>query len=353
MASPISSRDKYYILRVSSSSLSAQEQFNEILSQIRVLNQMSRLSSSSIVFVRLFISDVANQLQYLPEDQPDYALSIIGQAPLDGTKVAALVYIMQGVTVNRVTDNTVAVTDGGVTHYWTTQVQFSGQNSHEQTVSIFNDYIAGLQSCNMSLLNNCIRTWFFVHDVDHNYLGVVNGRNEKFAEQGLSTDTHFIASTGIGGEPTLPSSLVQMDAYAVDGVPSSDVHYLYAKSHLNCTAEYGVSFERGTYVDYPDSRRVFISGTASIDNRGRVLYEGDIIAQTERALENIEVLLAEAQTDFSNVQYLLVYLRDVADYAIVKEQLIKRFNDTIPFVILQAPVCRPKWLIEMECVAIR
>lgn len=349
----ITPRDRYYILRVSSSNLTVAEQFNQILSQIRMLSQMSRLSQSSIVFVRYFLSDVANQLCYLPAEQPEYALSIVGQAPLDGTKVAALVYIMQGVTTKRICENTIEVKDGDVTHYWTTQVQFSGQTSHEQTCAIFDEYISGLNSCNLSLLDNCIRTWFFVHDVDHNYAGVVSGRNAKFAEQGLTTDTHFIASTGIGGEPSKPSSLVEMDAYAVNGVPVSDIHFLYAKTHLNSTAEYGVAFERGTYVDYPGIRRVFISGTASIDNKGNVLYEGDIYKQTDRMLENVEKLLAEAEADFSNVQYILVYLRDIADYSAVRDILVKRFGDTIPFVILQAPVCRPKWLVEMECVAVK
>ena len=52
---------------------------------------------------------------------------------------------------------------------------------------------------------------------------------------------------------------VQMDTYAVDGLKSEQIHYLYAPTHLNPTYEYGVSFERGTYVDYGDRRQVFIS----------------------------------------------------------------------------------------------
>ncbi|MDO4462018.1 MAG: Rid family hydrolase [Bacteroidia bacterium] len=353
MATPISSRDKYYILRVSSTTLSVQQQFNEIYSQIRVLSQMSKLSRSSVVFVRLFLSDVDNQLQYLPKEQPEYALSVVGQSPLDGSKVSALVYIMQGVIIKRLDDDTIAVEDGEVVHYWTTNVRFGGETSKVQTRDIFDRYIDGLRERGLTLLDNCVRTWFYVHDVDRNYQGVVVGRNEKFAEEGLTTDTHFIASTGIGGDSIGRDSLVQMDAYAVGGVPTSDIHFLYAKSHLNSTAEYGVAFERGTYVDYPGIRRVFISGTASIDNRGEVLYEGDVVAQTGRALENIEVLLSEADTTFDNVQYFLVYLRDTADYTVVRDIMTERFGDEKPFVILHAPVCRPKWLVEIECVAIR
>ncbi len=67
-----------------------------------------------------------------------------------------------------------------------------------------------------------------------------------------------------------------MDTYAVDGLKSEQIHYLYAPTHLNPTYEYGVSFERGTYVDYGDRRQVFISGTASINNKGEVVCPGDI-----------------------------------------------------------------------------
>lgn len=312
---------------------------------------MSHISHSAIVFVRFFLSDVANQLEYIKDLESEYALSIVGQAPLDGTKVSALVYIMRDVKVARVDSNTIEVIDGEVSHYWTTNEHSEGETSRIQTSAIFDNYVRSLRASGMTLLDNCVRTWFFVHDIDRQYSGVVIGRNDKFAEQGLSTDTHFIASTGIGGEPVFPSSLVQMDAYSVKGVSTSDIHYLYAKSHLNSTAEYGVSFERGTYVDYPDCRRVFVSGTASIDNKGNVLYEGDVVKQTGRMLENVEVLLSEAGASFSNVQYIIVYLRDVADYAVVRQEFVSRFGEVMPLVFLQAPVCRPKWLIEMECVA--
>jgi enamine deaminase RidA (YjgF/YER057c/UK114 family) len=105
-------------------------------------------------------------------------------------------------------------------------------------------------------------------------------------------------------------------------------------------------------VKYGDRRHVFISGTASINNKGEVMYPGDIRRQTERMWENVEALLAEAQCDFSHVGQIAVYLRDVADYAVVKALFDRKFPRT-PKVILLAPVCRPGWLIEMECMAVK
>ncbi|WP_418573947.1 Rid family hydrolase, partial [Phocaeicola sp.] len=96
-------------------------------------------------------------------------------------------------------------------------------------------------------------------------------------------------------------------------------------------------------------RQVFISGTASINHRGEVVYPGDIRKQTERMWENVETLLKEAEMSFEDIGQMLVYLRDGADYMTVREMFDQRFPE-IPKVILLAPVCRPGWLIEMECM---
>ena len=72
--------------------------------------------------------------------------------------------------------------------------------------------------------------------------------------------------------------------------------------------------------------------------------------QTLRMWENVEKLLEEAGNDWSDVKQILVYLRYADDYSVVAPMFKGKFPDT-PYVILLAPVCRPDWLIEMECIA--
>ena len=225
-------------------------------------------------------------------------------------------------------------------------------NSEYQTRLLFNEYNMQLIEEGCTLKHNCIRTWFFVNDVDLNYGGVVRARNQFFFTQGLTSKTHFISSTGIGGRQADPNVLSQMDNYAVQGIDKEHVEFLYAPTHLNRTSEYGVSFERGTMVDYGDRRQVFISGTASINNKGEVVYPKDIRRQTQRMWENVEALLSEADCSFEDVGMMVVYLRDTADYSVVSKLFSERFQGR-PYVIVHAPVCRPGWLIEMECMAVR
>ena len=68
--------------------------------------------------------------------------------------------------------------------------------------------------------------------------------------------------------------------------------------------------------------------------------------------ENVEALLNEAECSFDDLAQAIVYLRDPADYQVVKDMFEQRFPH-LPKVILLAPVCRPGWLIEMECIAIK
>ena len=344
----------HVIIRVTKSRLTYPEQVEAVLSAYARLVE-GELKGSSAVFKRFFLSDAANQTDYLLAMHAEGSacpLSIIEQPPLDGSKIAMWVYLQKGVQTKSLPKGIYEVKHGAYRHVWMAGACNQASNSEYQMRLLFNDYVMQLLENGCSLANNCIRTWLYVQNVDVNYAGVVKARNEVFATQNLTDKTHFIASTGIAGRHAKPKVLVQMDAYAVDGVKQEQIHYLYAPTHLNPTSEYGVSFERGTYVDYGDRRQVFISGTASINNKGEIVHPGDIRKQTLRMWENVEMLLKEAECTFDHVCHLLVYLRDVADYTVVREMFDERFPNT-PKVFLLAPVCRPGWLIEMECMAVK
>lgn len=342
------------ILRITNPRLTYTEQV-DLLHEAYTQLLNIELPGAVAVFKRFFLSDAANQANHLQAtlvEHSDCALSIVEQPPLDGTKIALWVYLQKGVQTHTLPHGDYEVSHGEYRHLWSASNFNKASKSEYQTRLLLNDYVMRLAEQGCSLANNCIRTWFFVQNVDVNYAGVVKARNEVFLTQNLTERTHFIASTGIAGRHADHEVLVQMDTYAVDGLKPEQIHYLYAPTHLNPTYEYGVSFERGTYIDYGDRRQVFISGTASINNRGEIMYPGDIRRQTERMWENVETLLAEAECTFEHVGHLIVYLRDIADYTIVEEMFEKRFP-SIPKVYLQAPVCRPGWLIEMECMAVK
>jgi len=329
-----------------------QQQLDGILNAYQQLLS-DQLKGAVAVLKRYFLSDAANQADAIhAADMSDCAKSTIQQPPLNGTKIALWAYLMEDVTTRISDSGLYEVAHGAYRHLWNASAHNLAKNSEYQTRLLFNEYVMQLMQEGCTLKDNCIRTWLFVNDIDNNYPGVVEARNRVFFVQGLTEDTHYIASTGIGGRQENAAVLTQMDNYAIAGIKQEQIHHLYAPSRLNRTSDYGVSFERGTRVDYGDRRHVFISGTASINNKGQVVFPGDVLRQAERAWGNIEALLAEADCNFDNVMQMTVYLRDASDYELVKPFFEEHLKD-IPYVIVGAHVCRPAWLIEMECMAVK
>lgn len=326
-------------------------QFTRLQQAKNALMEMEEAQGAKVVFKRYFLSDATNQVPLVQEND-ECTISYIQQPPLDGSKVALWLYLQQGTEVSNTNGSTI-VSHNGYQHIWTMGLlDTSADTSYMQTWNTLLSYINTLKQFNATLEANCIRTWFFVRDVDTQYAGLVKSRRECFIEQGLTPDTHYIASTGIGGTPADPKALVQLGCYAMTGFEPQQQRYLYALSHLNRTIEYGVTFERGTLMQYGDRNHIYISGTASINNKGEVMYVGDINQQTLRMWENVEKLLEEGGMSYEDVMQIVVYLRDSSDYETVKKMFGKKFPH-MPLVITLAPVCRPTWLIEMECIAVK
>lgn len=328
--------------------------------QLRFRHQLSNLEDSldecicrlpsgfSPVWMRYFLSDIANQHEGVGRNR-NCGVSLIGQPPLSGAKVAVWMHLAKDAVVDKLADDFWRVTYGGTDYYWFSNRSFFNIGSLPETERLFSRYSALLAEVGIPVADHCMRTWFFVRDIDENYHGLVVGRNAFFNDIGLTRDTHFIASTGIGGRPV--GGKVTMDAYAIGNMDDVKVKYLKASDFLNDTADYGVAFERATCVESKGWRNVIVSGTASIDNKGRIVFPGDVEAQFGRMVTNVKALLHEGGCRLSDVGHIIIYLRDPADYTKVHRLAVDTF-DTIPYVIVNAPVCRPGWLIEMECSAI-
>ena len=328
-------------------------QYQRICQAEAHLRTLPGMEGAKPVFKRYFLSDATNQQPLMQQDDT-CTVSYIQQPPLDGSKLALWIYLQRGTEVVPMADRlrSTVVSHNGYRHIWTMGMTTDNGTSYAQTQTILEDYEQLLSGYDATIEDNCIRTWFFVRDVDTQYRGLVVARWENFAAHGLTPETHYVASTGIGGNPVDPKAIIQLGSYALGGFLPEQQRYLYAASHLNRTSEYGVTFERGTLLRFGDRDHVFISGTASINNRGEVMHPGDIEKQTLRMWENVETLLHEGGMTMDDAAQLIVYLRDVADYETVRRMFSEKYP-SVPTVFTLAPVCRPAWLIEMECMAIR
>jgi 2-iminobutanoate/2-iminopropanoate deaminase len=118
------------------------------------------------------------------------------------------------------------------------------------------------------------------------------------------------------------------------------------------------SFSRGIRVDLGAFAVLFISGTASIDEQGNSIHIGDFRAQTRRTFVNISQLLATEGFGWKDVVRTTCYLRDIErDYAAFNEErtTFYRSQGLSPLPAstgIQAILCRPELLIEIEAIAV-
>ena len=292
------------------------------------------------------------------------ALSIIEQKPLGGGPIALLTYHIHGHETPLLRRRRGFEPDGWsndmllrgaayTMHYAANLTRVPGANVAERTRGTFDGYADLLEKERMWPLANAIRTWIFLRDVDLDYRDMVTGRTEFFNDHWLTADTRYIASTGIQGGTAAADCPLSLDALAIGGIESEQIVRLDAIQNMPPTIHYGVTFERGTAVRFGDRSHMYISGTASINPLGEVLFAGDPAAQTRRAIDNIEALLKEKnRATLADMACVIAYARNFHDRKAISGVLREAFGDTTPLVFAEAPVCRPGWLVELEGVAL-
>lgn len=337
-----------------------EDELNNLYEQYTNILKELNLTALNLVFTKIFMGDYINRNYELKSHDgireiidSNCAVSIIEQPPLDGSKINMLLTFIKADHIRKYKqDDTYFCEVNKQLHIYQNVISFpqAVSSAYDQTVYAFRKHIDLLEKNKMTLKDNCVRTWIYSRDVDKDYSHIVKGRNDIFDEQDLTTATHFIASTGIEGKGLHPQSSVNIDFYSVADASNCKIQYLQALDYLNNTAEYGVAFERGTSITYQDKKRISISGTASIDKYGDCLYRNDVLKQAERLFLNISMLLKDTNAELKHIAQMIVYLRNVSDYNIINEYMNKHFRET-PFVIVAGRVCRPEWLIEVECTA--
>lgn len=344
------------------------EKPEQITDQIKTIEQAESellktfdIEKESAVIKRFFSSDLINHyseiVNYKKRHITDCFMSVTEQPPASNVKAALLGMCLSNIkSGSKVRDDKIFYFDttSGIRHIFAEHLIDPDADEHSdserQTKNIFRYLGEKLSEFNTSIEESVLRTWIYVPHVDADYPGIVKARKELFDSINLTKDTHYIASTGIQGGSGSRFARVCMDAYAVIGVNQEKVRYIQAPEYLCPTYIYGVTFERATAIELGKSDFMFISGTASIDKTGEIVYPGNIEKQTERTLLNITVLLNSGGFGKEDLSSFIIYLRDATDYSFVKP-IIDQYVENLPVIYVKAPVCRPGWLIEIEATA--
>ena len=164
------------------------------------------------------------------------------------------------------------------------------------------------------------------------------GRHDAFIDAGYHHDVDLPAASAVGMRGR--GLMVHYLAAREPGVQVENPRQVSAYHYPRQYGPKSPSFSRATI--WRDT--VFLSGTSSVVGH-ETLHAGDVLAQLDETLRNIEMLVP-----LDSIVTAKTYIRRAADYDVIAPRLERVFRSNL---FLEADICRADLLLEIEGVAIK
>jgi enamine deaminase RidA (YjgF/YER057c/UK114 family) len=200
------------------------------------------------------------------------------------------------------------------------------------------------------------RTWIYLPKLLSWYGEFNSARRRAYRELGLmdgEKPAWLPASTGIQGDCPLGRECM-MDFLAVSRREGSTLEMQMLGSPRQCEAfQYGSSFSRAVELRDEFVSRMYVSGTASIDEQGKTAHVGDLENQIRHTLLAVRELLASRNHDFSDIAHCVAFLKRpeyaTAFRSVAEEEGLDHRN----VIETAADICRPELLFELEAMTVK
>jgi enamine deaminase RidA (YjgF/YER057c/UK114 family) len=271
---------------------------------------------------------------------------------ITGTQIMAI----SGVSLTPITlDNHIVgntyKSDGGQICYLGGLLPTETSHSNKaQTSEVFNSMEKALNMVGMNF-SNVVRTWLYINNILDWYEDFNVVRTDYFNKKNVFEGL-VPASTGVGVANPASAALVA-EVLAIK--PDSDkIRIEKVGSPLQCPAtDYRSSFSRAVEVNFSDYRRLYISGTASIDGDGKTIHIGDVNKQIARTMEVVEAILKSKDMDWIDVSRAIAYFPDISDAYLLEEYCKRNSIPHLPMAIAHGDICRDDLLFEIEVDAVK
>jgi enamine deaminase RidA (YjgF/YER057c/UK114 family) len=221
----------------------------------------------------------------------------------------------------------------------------------KQTFSAFEELEAVLAEAGMTFAN-VARTWLYEDRILDWYDDFNKARDAFFRSRHLY-DGLVPASTGIGSANVWGTALAT-GAIAFKAKRPGSIAMKEAASPLQCTArKYGSSFSRAVTLGTADRRKLFISGTASIEPGGATARVGDPEGQLNLTIDVVGAILGAAGMSWEDATRGVMYLKRPEFLPLWEKVRRERGLESIPVQTIGADICRPDLLVEMELDAVK
>ena len=101
-------------------------------------------------------------------------------------------------------------------------------------------------------------------------------------------------------------------------------------------------------------KTIYVAGQTATDEKGKIIGKGDMIAQTDRAYENIKRVLEAAGAGITDIVKLNIFCTDMAAFAETREPRRKHFGKHFPAATAVEVNCLldPDAMVEVEAIAV-
>ncbi len=223
------------------------------------------------------------------------------------------------------------------------------------TTRAYDDLFAVLEVTGFAHL---VRIWNYLPQIndeadgEERYRHFNSARRAAFRAAGRATIGSVPAASALGSSAGSPLSvffLASRWAPVMIENPRQTSAYHYPPKF----GAHSPIFSRACVLGEAAGTNLFVSGTASILGHESI-HPGDVVAQTQETLANIEALLDEANRMAGRACYTLrglkykVYVRRPDDLEAIQGALAAALQPLTPIVYLHADICREDLLVEIE-----
>lgn len=312
------------------------------------------------------------------------ATSFISQPPAGGEEVALEILAIQGanVRVERVNENLTIVRDADRRWAYVAGVEPAPgvEDTYAQSYGCFAQMHDLLAKAGFHF-DLVVRTWIYERGIiacDKGPNGeavqryqILNDARRQFFTTGKQGEAFRFpydlppASTGIGmteGNFVMECLALDVPKDSIEIKPLNNPEQIDAHAYTQEVLLRGAAaikaaplFSRGMSICL-DYKMLLISGTASIKGQATICL-GDAEGQTRTTLENIDLVLNQAQASLKDVQQVRVYIKsstdpkEQAERADTIKRVVEEILPRIPKQFLIADVCRDNLLVEIEALS--
>ncbi len=221
----------------------------------------------------------------------------------------------------------------------------AGMDRRQQSDAKFLAAESALAQAGMDF-NDVVRTWFF-NDRILDWYGDFNKSRTQYFESRDVFEGIVPASTGIGAFNACNDAL-SLQLIAAKGLEGRK-NYQAVDSPLQKSAmDYGSSFSRAAELAGTGFRRLYVSGTASIDRGGKTLHLEDLEKQINLTLDIVAAIVESRRMTWDHTSRGIAYVAKQEDVDQTQRIMQQRGLSDLPIVVLVATVCRHDLLYELE-----